>query len=360
MDDEKIKLSSDDVTNSEASATSSDESKAEADAKTKKPKKTSSRRHKNAPASSDNFPEDAVAEERKKEEATTLDAPSLDSLIIDDGIIEEEKNEPASGFDEFLADYKRVIKNTLSAAKSALSRKDGENTNPDGDAEITGNSITEEADDESEASQFTLNIGDEAVIQADEEVEEDSANKYNPEKPRTIDNIFDFVELFVFTLAAVLILTTFFFKHTIVDGDSMLNTLHDGEHLIISDVFYTPERGDIIVFEDRSTILDKPVVKRVIGLPGETVEIKINKSGEYEVYIDGEYLEEDYDFNSLIGTPTLNGPWVVGEDEVFVLGDNRYNSTDSRHSGVGPIKIDSILGKVLLRIYPFDKFGTVN
>lgn len=189
--------------------------------------------------------------------------------------------------------------------------------------------------------------------------EEDEKPSYNPEKPRIIDSVFDFLELFIFTLLAVMLVTTFFFKHSIVEGDSMLNTLHSGDHLIISDVFYSPERGDIVVFEDYTTILKKAVIKRVIGLPGETVEVKRNSDGIYEVYIDGILLLEDYAYNEVTFTSGNEGKWVIGENEIFVLGDNRYNSTDSRHENVGPIDIDSILGKVIVRIYPFDRFGKV-
>ena len=182
---------------------------------------------------------------------------------------------------------------------------------------------------------------------------------YDPENPRLIDWIFDFVEMFVFVLLAVMILTSFFFKHSVVEGGSMLNTLVEEDHLIISDLFYTPERGDIIVFEDYSTALKKAVVKRVIGLPGETVEVKFNDLGEYEVYINGEYLDEEYAYNEVDGSTSGIGTWIVPEGEIFVMGDNRFNSTDSRSPLVGTIDIDCILGKVLFRFMPFDKFGKV-
>ena len=191
--------------------------------------------------------------------------------------------------------------------------------------------------------------------------DEEKTYRYDPDKPRAIDWVFDIAEMFVFVLAIVMILTTFVFKHSVVEGPSMNNTLADGDHLIISDLFYYPERGDIIVFEDYTTILKKAVVKRVIGLPGETVEIKVDGDGIVRVYINGELLPEEYAYNAKdCDISNYHAPITLGENEVFVMGDNRYHSTDSRHSGVGAIDIDSILGKVLFRFFPFDKFGAVD
>ena len=216
-----------------------------------------------------------------------------------------------------------------------------------------GETINEREDD------FQISINFDGEEKEEEADPTPKSRHYDPENPRVIDWIFDFVEMFVFVLLAVMVLTSFFFKHSVVEGDSMLNTLEDGDHLIISDLFYTPERGDIVVFEDYSTILKKAVVKRIIGLPGETVEVKLNDIGEYEVYINGEYLDEEYAYNEIQFTSGGTGTWVVPEGEVFVMGDNRFNSTDSRVSGVGTIDIDCILGRVLFRFMPFEKFGKV-
>ena len=208
---------------------------------------------------------------------------------------------------------------------------------------------------------FQLSIsfdGEKAEIPVEDEEEKEI--EYDPENPRAIDWVFDIAEMFVIVLAVVMLLVAFVFKHSVVEGDSMNNTLENGDHLIISNLFYTPERGDIIVFEDYSTMLKKAVVKRVIGLPGETVEVKVDKDGNVTVYIDGELLEEDYAYNAKDCKVTTSfAPVTLSEDEIFVMGDNRYHSTDSRYEGVGPIKIDSILGKVLFRFFPFDSFGGV-
>lgn len=182
------------------------------------------------------------------------------------------------------------------------------------------------------------------------------------EKSRFIDGVFDFLELFIFSLAAVLLITTFFFRHSVVDGSSMEQTLFNGEHIIISNLFYEPERGDIIVFDDYSIENDyyhKPLVKRVIGIPGDTVEIVYDRfKKRSDVYVNGEKLDEDYVYiDPYHNYRNDTGSWVVGEGEVFVMGDHRNNSDDSRV--FGPIRIDSILGKALIRFYPFDKFGKI-
>jgi len=194
----------------------------------------------------------------------------------------------------------------------------------------------------------------------DNEVSDNVDTKYDPENPRKIDVVFDFLELFIYTLVVVMILTTFIFKHSVVDGNSMNNTLSHGDHLIVWDAFYTPERYDIIVFEDYSTSLKEAVVKRVIGLPGETVEIKKSDSEELLVFINGKLIEEEYAYYDLRYSSQNIGSWTLGENEIFVMGDNRYVSKDSRDQSVGPINIDTVLGKVVLRFFPFDKFEFFN
>lgn len=171
---------------------------------------------------------------------------------------------------------------------------------------------------------------------------------------------FDIVEMFVIAMAFVLIAMAFCFRHSVVDGGSMENTLHDGEHLIISDLFYTPKQGDIVVVQDLSKKdlhpeLAHPIVKRVIATEGQTVMIL--PSGA--VYIDGELLDEDYvyidDPNYLYKEICL----VVPKDSVFLMGDHRNVSLDSR-SSAGAFSEDAILGKVILRFAPLDRFGRVS
>lgn len=213
----------------------------------------------------------------------------------------------------------------------------------------------------------------------EEEVKPPQKEDEKKSKTRAIDNRFDFLELFVFTMVAVMVITTFFFRHSVVDGESMENTLYDKEHLIISDFMYTPKRGDIIVFQDYTleeydTRLTVPIVKRVIATEGDTVRVTVNG----EVYLNGELLTEDYvcaeenakhlkpyfEANKPSFTIYPNSVFpeyiecTVPEGEVFVMGDHRDASTDSR--AFGTIKEEAVLGRVLLRFYPLDSFGSVD
>ena len=149
---------------------------------------------------------------------------------------------------------------------------------------------------------------------------------------------------------------TFIAQKTNVIGESMENTLKDKDQLIINKLAYRidePQRFDIVVFpyhKDKKT----NYIKRIIGMPGETVQIK-----EGYVYINGELLEENYGKEVMEYYGRAENPIVLGEDEYFVLGDNRNNSSDSRFEDVGNIKRSEFIGKTTFRVYPFDTFGKI-
>lgn len=152
---------------------------------------------------------------------------------------------------------------------------------------------------------------------------------------------------------------TFVGQRTEVSGESMEPTLSNGDNLIVDKFTYhfqEPKRFDIIVFPFQYAE-DTFYIKRIIGLPGETVQIDARGT----IYIDGEILEESYG-REIISPETIGiaaEPITLGDDEYFVMGDNRNNSTDSRMEIVGNIKRKNIIGKAWVRIWPFDKFGVL-
>ncbi len=170
------------------------------------------------------------------------------------------------------------------------------------------------------------------------------------------------IELIIVALAAIILLFTFVGRTCRVDGDSMANTLHSNELVITTNLFYKPERNDIIVFHQTGKVYNEPIVKRIIGLPGDTVKIEYF-SNEMQVtvtYPDGsthilneDYIKYDY--------PTYSNMTVyVEEGTVFAMGDNRSHSADSRSPAIGLIDQRRILGKVIWRVAPFDSFGKID
>lgn len=162
-------------------------------------------------------------------------------------------------------------------------------------------------------------------------------------------------------LLIVLVLTflvvTYVGQRTKVSGSSMEPMLSDGDNLIVDKISYRfsePERYDIIVFPFRYA--EKTYyIKRVIGLPGETVYI----DEEGSIFIDGKLLEENYGKEVITDPGRAFEPVVLGEDEYFVMGDNRNNSSDSRDPVVGNIHRNEFIGKAWMRIWPISKMGLI-
>jgi signal peptidase I len=156
-------------------------------------------------------------------------------------------------------------------------------------------------------------------------------------------------------LCVCYLIVTYVGQRTQVSGHSMENTLSDNDHLFVDKISYRfkdPQRFDIIVFPpqyDPSTYY----IKRIIGLPNETVQIDTDGN----IYIDGEILEESYGKEVIQNPGRAIEPIVLGDDEYFVMGDNRNNSSDSRDPAVGNIKREDIIGKAFIRIWPLSSFG---
>ncbi len=164
--------------------------------------------------------------------------------------------------------------------------------------------------------------------------------------------ILDWVKTIVVSLVIALVITTFI-RPTLVKGSSMYPTLEENDYLIINKMAYKsdiPERGDIVVFKSelmQENGKKKDLVKRIVAVEGDTIKVT-----EGEVYVNGEMLDEEY----------INGDYTDGyvdievpKGYVFAMGDNRPNSLDSRDSRVGIVPVDHIVGKVGIRLFPFDK-----
>lgn len=161
----------------------------------------------------------------------------------------------------------------------------------------------------------------------------------------------------LFVLCAVYLVIHFVGQRTQVQGSSMEPKLSSEDNLIVDKIsyhFHDPERFDIVVFPFR---YEKNVfyIKRIIGLPGETVQI----DEEGNILIDGEILEEDYGKEVIANPGRAYEEITLAEDEYFLMGDNRNNSTDSRDPSVGNVTREEIIGRAWLRIWPLNKFGFI-
>ncbi len=184
-------------------------------------------------------------------------------------------------------------------------------------------------------------------------------------KAQSKREIFEWLEIVVVAVAVVIILFTFIFKVVTISGDSMLDTLHNGEKILISNLFYTAERGDIVVIsrnDDNSTEFTSKetcIIKRVIATEGQIVDIDFKKG---VVSVDGVALSEEYTFTPTNVMGDVQFPVIVPEGHVFVLGDNRNDSADSRYSTLGDngmVDTRNILGRAILRVLPFNRFGVL-
>ncbi len=164
--------------------------------------------------------------------------------------------------------------------------------------------------------------------------------------------LLEWIESLGVAIIVVLLLTNFVFRFVVVDGNSMEPTLHHQNRLFVYRLGYEPDNGDIIVFKPRGD-QNRYYIKRVIAVEGQTVDIK-----DGEVYVDGEKLHEEYISAKIMSDYPGQYPKIVPEDCVFVLGDNRNASRDSRdETGVGMVEEDSIVGKALFRVLPLSQLG---
>ena len=186
-------------------------------------------------------------------------------------------------------------------------------------------------------------------------------------KNTKVEEFFEWLDIISIALIAVVIVFGLLFRVATISGDSMLNTLKNGERIILRDFAYKPQNGDIVVISrniENKTVneydSEGPIIKRIIATENQTVDIDFEKG---VVYVDGKALEEDY-----ISTPTIDrrdfsGPVTVPEGHIFVLGDNRTISLDSRSYDIGTngmIDERYILGQAIFRVFPLEKIGRLD
>lgn len=182
------------------------------------------------------------------------------------------------------------------------------------------------------------------------------------EEPVNIANeILDWIESFVFAVFVIILIFIFLFRIVTVDGHSMNSTLSDKDRVIISHLNYDPKNDDIVVVN--SSVLNKTLIKRVIGIAGDTVKIDYNIN---TVYVNGKAISNEHIDNTMLDKGMFDPSFKVSdgvyeykvpENSIFIMGDNRNNSTDSRT--IGFISKDDVMGHVIFRLYPFKEFGRI-
>ena len=179
--------------------------------------------------------------------------------------------------------------------------------------------------------------------------------KKSGKKPGSaVSPLVEFVEIVVGALVASILVLTLICRTGVVEGGSMLPTMHGGDRYIISDLFYTPEAGDIVVFRPEIEGEDELWIKRVIAVEGQTVYIDPDT---YRVYVNNQLLDEPY-LNGMGTIPhTTQNPITVPKGCVYVMGDNRAISHDSRYEDLGCVEVRQLAGRVVLRFWPLNSFG---
>ena len=175
---------------------------------------------------------------------------------------------------------------------------------------------------------------------------------------RILAAVYDWTEAAVFSLVCVVLIFTFLIRIVGVDGTSMESTLMHQDRLLLYSWGYEPQRGDIVVI---NRFAEEPLIKRVIAIPGDTIDI----DEEGTVWLNGAVLEEPYldpdNLRNGTGTPRnqFSGPRDVPDGYLFVMGDNRLDSKDSRSTEVDLVRIGDVVGKAVFRVWPLSRFGSI-
>ena len=169
---------------------------------------------------------------------------------------------------------------------------------------------------------------------------------------RVVAGLYEWMEAAVLSLVVIVLLFTFVFRIVGVKGDSMMDTLYNGDRLLMSDILYQPKRGDIVIV---ARYIEEPLIKRVIAVAGDTLDIEAETG---RIILNGVALEESY-----VHYPNLRYDFkeeiLIPDGYVFVMGDHRNNSKDSRDETVGLVRESDIVGRALFRIWPPSAFGGI-
>lgn len=271
--------------------------------------------------------------------------------------VETPEEEPAADTVEIARETEVREEETVEEAEETVSETaEEEITVPDAES-VENNPLIGDMDP-LDALFIEMNSDDE-VIERIGSFDEEQQTEEETKGHKTVNWFFDFLEIFAVCLTAIIVIFAFFVRLTRVDGGSMNDTLVDGEYLLVTDFCYTPTVGDIVVLQDtaiQNDALTKPLVKRLIATAGQTVDI----SPDGSVTItepDGTSYELDQSFTKKepYRYSASASHFEVPEGCVFVMGDNRNGSTDSRYQ-VGYVDERCIFGKALCRVFPFNSF----
>ncbi len=177
----------------------------------------------------------------------------------------------------------------------------------------------------------------------------------NPSGAKSRAEVYDWIQCIIFALVFCVLLFVFAVRMVNVVGHSMVPTLEQSDKVVISNLFYHPKQGDVVVLR-KQTLMQEPIVKRIIATEGQTVDIDFDDG---VVYVDGKALDEPYVNEPVHDRENFEGKITVPEGCVFVMGDNRNASTDSRDSRLGMVDERYILGHVQSVVFPISDFGTV-
>lgn len=177
----------------------------------------------------------------------------------------------------------------------------------------------------------------------------------NPSGAKSRAEVYDWIQCIIFALVFCVLLFVFAVRMVNVVGHSMVPTLEQSDKVVISNLFYHPKQGDVVVLR-KQTLMQEPIVKRIIATEGQTVDIDFDDG---VVYVDGKALDEPYVNEPVHDRENFEGKITVPEGCVFVMGDNRNASTDSRDARLGCVDTRYIMGLVYFTLFPVKNIGVV-